>query len=246
MSALKNRSKIDLLVNAGTSLDTVALFVDNDVRTLEKQFFNHKLQSFEVTERYKTLSFVYAQVAKQLIKKYVSTTAKAATWTTTADADERLLTLAIESAQTFFAHLYDNVSATNVSTDVDDDWIKDALKVRFEEYFSTNDALEIFAAVLAFELAQTVKSAGKAVKTLQTVSEAVSRSVRRNLYYFEDASEMKLLAKLGQQDKALNNNLIYTLKQSDLSLFALSDSLSITRNELDAHIKAHVEFLLAQ
>lgn len=245
MSALKNRSKIDLLVNAGTSIDTVALFVDNDVRTLEKQFFNRKLQSFEVTERYKTLCFVYAQVAKALIKSYVATTAKAADWTTTADADERFLKLAIESAQTFFSHLYDN-AATNVSVDADDEWIKDALKVRFEEYFSTNDALEIFAAVLAFELAQQVKGAGKAVKTLQTVSAAVSNSVRRNLYYFEDANDLKLLAKLGQQDKALNNNFVFVMKQSDLLLFALSDCLSITRSELDVHIAAHVEYLLAQ
>lgn len=236
-------SKILLLKKAGARLDTIGLFVEMDERTMRKRFLTLALESsdeasFEVTDRYKKICFVFARVCKALICVYRDKNAAFKTWRTTADVDERLLSLVVQTAKTFFLELSLYVKKISVEpADYDHDEIVDRLKSNFEDFFSVNDSLEIFAATLAFELAETVKSSKGEAKTVGSISDAVSPSVRRQIYYFEeDVGEIKIMAKIGDATRALKNNKPYTIPASYLDFFELSPGVHLTKILIDDFI----------
>lgn len=236
-------SKILLLKKAGARLDTIGLFVEMDERTMRKRFLTlaHESSdetSFEVTDRYKKICFVFARVCKALICVYRDKNAAFKNWRTTADVDERLLSLVVQTAKTFFLELSLYVKKISVEpADYDHDEIVDRLKSNFEDFFSVNDSLEIFAATLAFELAETVKSSKGEAKTVGSISDAVSPSVRRQIYYFEeDVGEIKIMAKIGDATRALKNNKPYTIPASYLDFFELSPGVHLTKTLLDDFI----------
>lgn len=248
MSLLESKSKIDYLLNACVPLSTIVLLVPHNLQVLTQHFKDNESKSFDVTDDYVKACFVYARLCKKIIDNYINL--NKINWNTTDQVDLDLLKLVVSAADDFFNDLHNDfvdLICASESNAKSEKWIKEAVKDAILKSdhrvlkLSIVDAVEIFAAVLAFALAKTSKTAAVECKTLTTINDALSHTARRSVYYIETKQRASLKARIGEAKRNKAATKVQTIDFNDLNLFKLNDFISITHNAIDDAIDQYVD-----